>query len=193
MLEGSRLGPTATSGSPDPIRPEIAMFNPSSGAISTFPLPSGVGPAQGITLGPDGNLWFAVTNSDQIGTLDPSDVGSAALPRSLGEFGFTLSARTRCAAADVTSDVTLSLAADPGGDTLTVSTKHGVAVYSGLTLNKEGGDYKLVASASIRDKARASGASVASLRPILSERVPHGGQGEEQARSRTRDRTQPAT
>jgi virginiamycin B lyase len=43
-----------------------------SGAISEFPVPTtNSGPA-GIAAGPDGNLWFAELNSNQIGRITVS-------------------------------------------------------------------------------------------------------------------------
>jgi hypothetical protein len=38
----------------------------------TFPLPTGSG-AQGISNGPDGQLWFAETSVDKIGAMAPAD------------------------------------------------------------------------------------------------------------------------
>ena len=47
-------------------------FNIKVGAISEVAVPNS-GP-QGITTGPDGNLWFTEANSNQIGRISPSGV-----------------------------------------------------------------------------------------------------------------------
>ena len=73
-------------------------------------------------------------------------VGSAIMPLSSGQFGFALSVDGASSGAGANSTVTLALAAGPGGDTLTVSTAHGVITDSGLTLKKERSVYKLVST-----------------------------------------------
>jgi streptogramin lyase len=53
----------------------IASINPTTHAIATYPTPSINTAPQGITTGPDGNLWFTEANADQIGEgiIHPSD------------------------------------------------------------------------------------------------------------------------
>src|SRR5262249_10699905 len=53
----------------------VASITPATGAISPTPTPSFGAEPLGITLGPDGHLWFAETAADQIGevTLRPDD------------------------------------------------------------------------------------------------------------------------
>ncbi len=132
-------------------------------------------------MGPDGNLWFAETNGDQIGVLDPSGADeSAALPASPAKFGFTLSVKGATAVAGSSSTITLSLGAGSGGDTLTVSTAHGELTYSGLMLKKEGGVYELLASAGTRAEARAAAVKITAIRPILTEQVLTAGKGKNQ-------------
>ena len=70
------------------------------------------------------------------------------------------------------------LAAGRGGDALTISTVHRVITETGLTLRKERGVYKLFSTtAGTRDRARALGTTIASRRPILTERVLTKGKG----------------
>ena len=45
----------------------VASINPTTGAISTVPTPSINTNPLGIAVGPDGNLWFAEEQADQIG------------------------------------------------------------------------------------------------------------------------------
>lgn len=58
--------------------------------IDEFPLPPGSTIPQSITLGPDGNLWFALRGSDQIGRITPTGTittfavpGSGSAPRGI--------------------------------------------------------------------------------------------------------------
>ena len=55
---GSRRAPTATSGSPSIDGNQIGMINPTTHAITEFPIPTASSGPEGITAGPDGNLWF---------------------------------------------------------------------------------------------------------------------------------------
>jgi streptogramin lyase len=54
---------------------QIGVINPTTHAIAEFPTPTSHGLPLGITLGPDGNLWFtepgAASAGGQIGMIDP--------------------------------------------------------------------------------------------------------------------------
>ncbi len=157
----------------------IGMMNPSTFAMTTFPVNNpangfGSGP-EGITAGPDGNVWFADTNGYGIGVLDPPV--SPVIPGV--PFGFTLSVNPSSAVATAGSGgtVTFALADAPGGDTLTVSTGLGVSTYSGLTLKKYGGSYRLVTNAVGPARASVRQASVVKARPMLIETVLTAGTG----------------
>lgn len=56
----------------------IGRINPSTGAITEFPLPTNCGDPSngcipsGITAGSDGNLWFAEYNGNNIGRISPT-------------------------------------------------------------------------------------------------------------------------
>ena len=43
-----------------------------STSITEYSLPTSTSIPQGITAGPDGNLWFAETNGNRIGKITPS-------------------------------------------------------------------------------------------------------------------------
>ena len=58
---------------------QIGMINPTTHAITEYPIPtatgspSGITPSPlGITAGPDGNLWFTDPGTNQIGMISPS-------------------------------------------------------------------------------------------------------------------------
>jgi hypothetical protein len=94
------------------------------------------------------------------------------MPVSSGQFSFALSVDGASSGAGDNATFTLALGAGPGGDTLTVSTAHGVITDSGLTLKKERGVYELVSNtAGTRASARTLGTATASRSPILAERV----------------------
>jgi hypothetical protein len=94
--------------------------------------------------------WNAATGTDQlvVTTAPPSNVTAGV------SFGLTVAAETGSGAVDPTYNgpVTLALASNPGGatlgGTLTGTAVNGVATFSGLTLNKAGSGYTLIASGS---------------------------------------------
>ena len=47
------------------------MINPTTHAITEFPLPTADSSPAGITTGPDGNLWFTEW-TNQIGMINPT-------------------------------------------------------------------------------------------------------------------------
>ncbi len=51
---------------------DIGMLNPTTDAITEFPVPNGSDFAHDITAGPGGNLWFTLTVSGQIGMINPT-------------------------------------------------------------------------------------------------------------------------
>ncbi|HZZ79365.1 MAG TPA: putative Ig domain-containing protein [Gemmataceae bacterium] len=50
----------------------IGMINPSTHAVSEFPITTPSGTPSGITAGPDGNLWFTEPGANQIGMINPT-------------------------------------------------------------------------------------------------------------------------
>jgi streptogramin lyase len=56
---------------------KIGMINPTTGAITDYPLPSAPNQSEGIAVGSDGNLWFTEygytdVHDNQIGVINPS-------------------------------------------------------------------------------------------------------------------------
>ena len=51
---------------------KIAMYDPSSGQSATFAVPTPNAILQGITVAPDGTVWFAETGAKKLGRLDLS-------------------------------------------------------------------------------------------------------------------------
>ena len=128
-----------------------------AGGVLAVPNPAG------IVAGPDGNLWFA-DFAGAVGVVNlnvqPHFVVSTAPPSSVtagAGFGFTVTAEYGSGIVDTlfNGNVTVSLVNIPsggsttfGGGSLTVSAVHGVATFSGLSLNKAATGYTLQASAS---------------------------------------------
>jgi hypothetical protein len=58
------------------------MINPTSHAITEFPVPTANASPFWITVGPDGNLWFTEYNVGQIGEINPTthDIAEFAVP-----------------------------------------------------------------------------------------------------------------
>jgi len=53
---------------------KIAMYDPSSGRSATFAVPTPNAILQGITIAPDGTVWFAETGARKLGRLDLSEL-----------------------------------------------------------------------------------------------------------------------
>ena len=62
--------PTATSGSPTRRNVKIGRMTTTGHAVE-FPIPSGNANLIGITLGPDGNLWFAEDDANNVARITP--------------------------------------------------------------------------------------------------------------------------
>ena len=67
------------------------MINPTTHAITEFPIPTAHSFPQGITTGPDGNLWFTETYANQIGMINPTThaITEFPIPRPAWPFGIT--------------------------------------------------------------------------------------------------------
>ncbi len=50
----------------------IGMINPTTHVINEFPIPTADSGPQGITTGPDGNLWFTEFDGNKIGMINPA-------------------------------------------------------------------------------------------------------------------------
>ena len=76
---GSRRAPTATSGSApngNGTETSIGAINPTTDAITEYPIPYAGSSPSAITTGPDGNLWFndPGTNAIGVATLTTSQL-----------------------------------------------------------------------------------------------------------------------
>ncbi len=52
---------------------EIALYDPTSGLTSRYPLPTSKALLQGISAGPDGMIWFLEAGARKLGRLDPNN------------------------------------------------------------------------------------------------------------------------
>ncbi len=77
-------GPDGTIWFTEAMGDAIGMINPTTHAVTQFPLPSNVGFINGdqvsITAGPDGNLWFADSRSNTIGMINPTSDAISVFP-----------------------------------------------------------------------------------------------------------------
>ena len=128
---------------------------PSPSSPSPTPVP---GP-NGITTGPDGNLWFTdrgdATRSGSSPCTRTNLVVTQQPPASVtagSGFGLTVQAQDSSGnlITSFNGTVTVALASNPGGatlgGTLTVTASGGVATFSGLTLTKAASGYTLAAT-----------------------------------------------
>jgi hypothetical protein len=98
-------------------------------------------------------------------------------------FGFKVAVHYNSGLVDngFSGPVTLALAENPGGatlgGTLTVTAKNGVATFSGLTLNKLGAGYRLMAHTDPRTTALIGPVTVANPPTISAEKVLFAGKG----------------
>ena len=58
------------------------MINPTTHAVTEFPVPTAGSSPFGITTGPDGNLWFTENSANQIGRLTLASSGLTIIPNS---------------------------------------------------------------------------------------------------------------
>ena len=143
-------------------------------------------PADGITVGPDGNITGTTTNyppgNGQLGSAtfrllgDPPVTGQLVVtqqpPVSLAAgtpFGLTVEAEDSSGniESSFNGTVTVALENNPGGamlgGTLSVTASDGVATFSGLTLTTAGSNYTLVVSSSGLSEAVTSSITVTPL------------------------------
>ena len=134
---------------------KIGVINPVTLGVVETTIPTANSTPFGITSGPDGNLWF-LENFNRIAVLEPTlSLSAAAGPPSIvapGQpFGLTVTVSYQSGLADTAYNgpVTVALAFNPGGatlgGTLTGTARNGVATFTGLTLDKPGSGYRLMA------------------------------------------------
>jgi virginiamycin B lyase len=147
----------------------LGRANPSTGAITSFPVTAG----RGITTGPDGNLWLSYGSNILVATLSPSEtdlVVTQQPPASVtagSPFGLTVTAEDGSGNVLSSFDgtVTIALANNPGGatlgGTLTANAINGVTTFSNLTLTKAASGYTLVAGSGLSGEGFTSAITVA--------------------------------
>ncbi len=166
---------------------ELGMINPTTDAITQYPVPLAqplliaIGGPAGITAGPDGDIWITLETANEIGAFNPQTLslapvtptvpGTLITPARPGRpFGFsvTLDEGPGQAGAASGGTITLALANDPGGATLTVTTPDGVDTFAGLTLKKlaDGEGYKLIDHGGRRSASPKGPADVKGRRPV---------------------------
>src|SRR5262249_53513744 len=150
LFPTSPSGPSGITAGPDGniwFTAPLGRINPTTGAITEYPVPFANYSLYAITSGPDGNLWFTDPGNNAIGvaTLATSQLVVTQQPSSVvagSGFGLTVLAEDG-AGNPITSfngTVTVSLGNNPGGTTLggtlTAIATNGVATFSGLALTK---------------------------------------------------------
>jgi streptogramin lyase len=127
----------------------IGQINPTTGAITEYPIHEFVNGPSAITAGPDGNLWLTQTRGQSaisVATLSSSQlVVTQEPPASVtagAPFGLTVEAEDSSGNLidSFNGTVTVAMGYNPGqplGGTLTATASNGVATFSGLTLTEE--------------------------------------------------------
>ena len=141
-----------------------------------------------MAAGPDGNLWFTEVLGNKIGvvTLATHLIATTQPPQSAAPgtpFTVTVALTYDTGLVDTAYNgpVTIALAVNPGGATLggmlTATAKNGVATFSGLTLDKEGTGYRLMAYTDPLTATLTDPVTVATPPTIVTEKVLMTGRG----------------
>ncbi len=153
---GITSGPDGNIWFTEPRGNRIGSINPISRDITETTVLTGHLGFAPITAGPDGNLWFTEAGSSKIGVLAPTlAVAVTAEPPDLvtpdTPFGLSISVNYFAGPVDAAYDgnVTLALVTDglggaTLGGTLTAAAHHGVATFTGLTIDRAG-SYRITA------------------------------------------------
>jgi streptogramin lyase len=160
----------------------VGAINPTTRGIVETPSPTAVSTPFGIAPGPDGNLWFTEADAAKVAVLAPTlNLFVTAQPPTFvspgGAFGLTVSAFYQSGVLDTAfnGNVTLALAINPGnatlGGTLIAPAHNGVATFTGLTLDKLGKGYRLIAFTDPLTTTLTSAITVAQPPTILTEKV----------------------
>jgi hypothetical protein len=157
-----------------------------AGVVTEYPINPNAYPI-GIGVGPDGNLWFAEGNGNNafgvvalyqtssthlVVTQQPPSSVNAGSP-----FGLTVTAVDGSGTPIITFNgtVTVGLANNPGGTTLgrptTATASNGVAVFSGLTLNKAAIGYMLDVYASNASGLGGTVSSAMTVTPLAASQL----------------------
>jgi hypothetical protein len=166
----------------------VGMINPVTRGIVETPMTGANSTPGFITTGPDGNLWFTEGQASRLGVLTPTlNLVATTEPPAFvapgNPFGLTVSVtyQTGLVDAGYNGQVTLALGSNPGGatlgGTLTVSAKNGVATFTGLSLNKLGTGYRLMAYIDPLTTTLTTPVNVVQPPVIVGEKVLYAGKG----------------
>ena len=174
----------------------IGSINPITHGVTETAVPTAAALPVGITQGPDGNLWFTELTASKIGSLTPTlslvaTTEPPAFVTAAGPFGLTVTVYYQSGLLDsaFNGNVTVALATNPGGSTLggtlTVAAKNGVATFTGLTLDKLGTGYRLMAFTDPLTSTLTTTVTVATPPTIVSETAVLAGKGRRSTSSPT--------
>jgi streptogramin lyase len=166
---------------------EIGAVSPVTHVLSETPVPTANAIFQGIAPGPDGNLWFAEASASKIGVLTPTlnfviTDGSPTFVAPGASFSLTVAVNYLSGQTDTdfNGDVTLALATNPGGatlgGTLTAAAHHGIASFTGLTINRAG-TFRITAAIGPGATAPAAILAVAVPPTVVAEKALFAGKG----------------
>ncbi len=129
---------------------QVGVFNTATGAITEFATPSFQSGPRGIAAASDGSIWFSELDSGNMGTIASSlqlvVTSSPPLDLNLGEsFGLSVAVESGAGGpidsgydGSVTLSIVSATAAGSPVVTSTATAAHGVASFSGLSLNHPG-------------------------------------------------------
>ncbi len=164
----------------------IGSIDPVTHHINETAVPTAGSYPAAIAAGPDGNLWFTEESGGKLGVVTPTlDLAATAEPPASVEFGapfgLTVTVEYQSGVVDTgfDGDVTLALADPQGaqlGGVLTVAAHHGVASFSGLTVDRAG-TYEIAMSTDPTTVATTTLVTVAAPPTIAAETVLFAGKG----------------
>jgi virginiamycin B lyase len=166
----------------------IGTINPVTLGIAETPSAGGISTPTGIATGPDGNLWYTAGDTSRLGLLTATlNLVATTEPRAFvtpgNPFGLTVSVtyQTGLVDAGYNGPVTVALASNPGGatlgGTLTVTAKNGVATFTGLSLDKLGKGYRIMAYIDPMTTTLTTLVNVVQPPVIVGEKVLYAGKG----------------
>jgi streptogramin lyase len=164
----------------------IGSIDPVTHHITETAVPTAGSYPGAIAAGPDGNIWFTEESGGNLGVATPTlDLAATVGPPASVEwgaaFGLTVTVEYQSGAVDTgfDGDVTIALA-DPGGahlgGALTVAAHHGVATFSGLTIDRAG-SYPITISTDPTTVATTTPVTVTAPPTIAAETVLFAGKG----------------
>ena len=163
----------------------IRSINPVNHVIGADFTPTANASPRGIAAGPDGNLWFVETTGQKVAVLTPAvaplvTAEPPAMVAPNAPFGLTVTVNYRTGPgltdAGFNGDVTIALGVNPAGATLggvaTVAAHNGVATFTGLTLDRVGAGFRIVAFVDPRTTTPTTDITVAVPPPSITVSAP---------------------